>query len=69
MSRWRVRVRPTNAGKDAVVFVTRKMWPSWHGDGVIVATVQLTDENADERLAEARARAASYAKQIEGLEG
>lgn len=68
MSRWRVRVRPTDAGRTAVVFVTRKLYPSWHGDGVIVAEVSLSAPDADEKLADARARAADYATQIEELE-
>lgn len=66
--RWRVRVAGTDAGRVAVVFVTPKRWSSWVSDGAVVAKVRLTEENADEKLAIARARAASYARQIQSLE-
>lgn len=62
LRRWRVRVEGTDAGKRAMVFVTHKRWATWHGDGVVVASVRLMDDDADEKLAVARSRAADYAK-------
>ena len=67
--RWRVRVQETNYGQVGVVFITRRRFDRFHQHGIKVATVQLNADDAEDQLADARAKAASLARQITELDG
>lgn len=62
--RYRVRVW-TKYGEALVVL--RRPWDN-HGEHILIAKVNLANDDADEKLADARARAASLAHQVNGLE-
>jgi hypothetical protein len=56
-------------GRELLVFVTPKRFPSaYYSNDGIVARIDLSQPEADEQLAEARIKAASYARQIDELE-
>lgn len=62
--RYRVRVW-TKYGEALVVL--RRPWDN-HGEHILIAKVNLARDDADEKLADARARATSLAHQVNGLE-
>lgn len=66
MFRRRLRVRVQEDRGEAVV-VLRRRWQVSLG-GIVVGAVRLDREDADERLAELRMRAADMARQLNGLE-
>lgn len=65
---WHVRVQQTNYGEQAVVFVVRSRWTRFHQYGVRVTLLDLTAPDAEDQLAEARAKAKSMARQLRALE-
>lgn len=70
MSRWRVRVASTDYGQ-AVVYLTNKsklFGGGYYWNGVEVARLNLGADDAYERLAEAKATAATMARQLTELE-
>lgn len=56
---WKVRVEETNYGQQAVVFITRRPFSRFHHNGIRIATLDLTRDDAEEQMAEARAKALS----------
>jgi hypothetical protein len=68
VSKWRVRVREDNYGRRGVVFITRQRFPVGYMGGIRVAVIDLTDEDADYQIAEARAKARSLAQSVTELE-
>lgn len=69
MGRWRVRVCLENYGRTGVVVVTRRRFSRFYHNGLRVATVCLSADDAEEQLAEARAKARSLIGSINTLEG
>lgn len=66
--RWRVRVCTENYGRQAVVILTRNPFTRFSQAGIRVATLDLTRDDAEEQIAEARARALSLARSVTSLE-
>lgn len=66
--RWRVRVCIDNYGFTGVVVLTRAPFSRFYQNGIRVATVDLTRDDAEEQLAEARAKADSLLASVRGLE-
>jgi hypothetical protein len=64
--RRRYRVRVWTQLGDALVVLRRPF--DNHGEHILVARINLTGHDADEKLADARARATSLAHQVNGLE-
>ena len=64
--RRRYRVRVWAKYGEAMV-VLRRPWDTY-SEHILVARINLTGDDADEKLADARARAASLAHQVNGLE-
>jgi hypothetical protein len=56
---WKVRVGRENYGRTGVVFLTRNPFSRFHQNGIRVATLDLTRDDAEEQLAAARAKALS----------
>lgn len=66
---WRVRVcEGGDYGRTGVVVVTRRWFSRFYQHGIRVARVDLTAEDAEHQLAEARARARSLAAGVTALE-
>jgi hypothetical protein len=70
MRPWRVRVGEEDYGRRGVVYLRRGWFKPMfgHQDGIRVATVDLTREDAEEQLAEARAKARSLRLSLEEIE-
>lgn len=68
MARRYVRVCHENYGYQGVVILARWPWTRFSQAGLRIATIDLTRDDAEEQLAEARAKAASLARSIEQLE-
>ena len=66
--KWRVKVCLENYGREGVVMLTRKPFSRFYQDGIRVATLDLTADDADMQLAGARAKAVSMAAQISDFE-
>lgn len=66
--RWRVRVCEGDYGCTGVVIVTRRRSPRSYQHGIQVAQIDLAQPDAEEQIADARARAASLARSLNGLE-
>lgn len=64
--RRRYRVRVWTSHGVALVVLRRPFDP--HGDHLAIARIHLAADDADEKLADARARATSLAHQVNGLE-
>lgn len=69
VGRWRVKVCLDNYGRTGVVVITRSRWSRFYQHGLEVARLQLNRDDAEEQLAEARAKATSMARQVDMLEG
>lgn len=67
--RWRVRVCLSDYGCTGVVIITRRPFSRFYQDGLRVASVDLTADDAEDQIAEARAKARSLARSITDLEG
>jgi hypothetical protein len=66
--RWRVRVCLENYGRHGVVVITTKPFDRFYQHGLRVATLDLTRDDAEEQIAEARAKARSLAVSLTDLE-
>lgn len=70
--RWRVCVAAEDRGRKGAVFITRERVLPWNQPivdrGIRVATLSLTQPNAEQLIAEARAAALSLARQMGELE-
>jgi hypothetical protein len=66
--RWRVRVCLDNYGQTAVVVVTRRPFDRFYQHGIEIARLDLTRDDAEEQIADARAKALSLARGITSLE-
>lgn len=67
--RWRVRVcEAGDYGRSGVVMVTRRRFSRFYQHGIEVARIDLTADDAEVQLAEARAKARSLVSSIQELE-
>lgn len=67
MFRWKVKVCLDNHGRTGVVIVTRKRFCVSCWEGLEVARVSLSSDDAEIQLAEARAKAASATKSLKNM--
>lgn len=65
--RWRVRVCITDYGRTGVVIVSTKR-TRFYQHGLEVARIQLFRDDAEQQLADARAKAKSMARQVTDFE-
>lgn len=68
MKRWRVRVCLENYGRAGVVVLTTRPFSCFYQDGIRVARLDLAADDAEEQLADARAKANSLLLSLEQLE-
>lgn len=66
--RWRVRVCLTDYGRVGVVMVTTRRFTRFYQHGLEVARLRLSADDAEQQLADARAKAAAMARELTGLE-
>ena len=66
--RWHVRVCHRSYGQVAVVIITTKRRATFYQDGITVAELLLSRDDAEEQLAAARAKALSLVRSIEYME-
>jgi len=66
--KWRVRVCVTDYGVVGKVILTRKLFSRFYQDGLLVAEVILTRDDAEDQLADARAKAQSLMRGVRSLE-
>lgn len=66
--KWRVRVCVNDYGRTGRVVVTRRPFSRVYQNGIVVASLDLTRDDAEEQIAEARAKAQSLAHGIGQLE-
>lgn len=65
---WRVCVEPANYGRTAEVFVTRKWFSRFSHSGILVATLNLSAEDAETQLAEAKHKANAMLVELSWIE-
>lgn len=65
---WKVRVCVENHGYNAAVILTRNPFSRFYQSGIRVATLDLARDDAEQQLAEARAKALSLLVSVGTLE-
>lgn len=65
---WKVRVCHENYGRTAAVILTRNPFDRFYQHGIRIATLDLTRDDAEQQLAEARAKALSLLVSVGTLE-
>jgi hypothetical protein len=68
LGRWRVRVCLDDYGRVGRVILTRRWFSRFYQHGILVTTLDLTREDAEDQIAEARAKALSLARSISNLD-
>ena len=66
--KWRVRVCLDNYGQVGRVIITRNPFTRFYQSGLLVATLDLTADDAEDQIAEARVKAISLARGVTSLE-
>jgi hypothetical protein len=66
--RWRVRVCLTDYGRVGVVVLTRSRWSRFYQHGLEVARIRLSADDAEQQIAEAKAKARALAVELRDVE-
>lgn len=68
IGRWRVRVCLDDYGRVGVVMLTRRRWTRFYQHGLEVARIRLSANDAEQQLAEAKAKATAMAHELRNVE-
>jgi hypothetical protein len=68
VGRWRVRVCLDDYGRVGVVVLTRSCWSRFYQHGLEVARIRLSADDAEQQIADAKAKARAMARELRDVE-